>query len=98
MASFEPPLSTSGGRNRFRVMPMAAPARMEKKETRNAAVELMVSSPCHDAGRWGAGSTAYRGGRPWATRDDLLRRNNRDGNVVAISNRTLDHRYPPCVR
>ena len=32
-------------------MPMAAPIRIEAKEARNAAVELMVSSPCHDARR-----------------------------------------------
>ena len=55
IASFEPPSSTSAGRNRFRPMPMAAPIRIEVKEARNAAVELMVSSPCHDAGRWGRG-------------------------------------------
>jgi hypothetical protein len=36
-------------------MPMAAPIMIEAKEARNAAVELMASSPCHDAGRWGMG-------------------------------------------
>ena len=47
--------------------------------------------------RLGHGGIAYRGVRAWATRDDLLRRNSSGGNV-AKSNRTLDHRYPPCVR
>jgi hypothetical protein len=31
-------------------MPMAAPIRIEAKEARNAAIELMASSPCHDPG------------------------------------------------
>jgi hypothetical protein len=32
---------------------MAAPIRIEAKEARNAAVELMASSPCHAAGNMG---------------------------------------------
>ena len=56
---------------------MAAPIRIETKEARNAAVELMVSSLCHDAGRSGAGVLHIGASASWATRDDLLRRNSR---------------------
>ena len=40
----DPPSSSSAGKARFRRTPIAAPIRIETKEARNAAVELMASS------------------------------------------------------
>src|SRR5258708_2011897 len=46
IASFEPPSSISAGSDFFRIMPIAAPNRIETKEARKAVVELMASALC----------------------------------------------------